>query len=100
MQAGKLDKRVTIQQRSTTQDAYGQPVETWADVATVWAGIEDISGREYFAAQSTQNAVQTKITIRNGLSILPAMRVVQGSDIYQIEAVLRRDRYLTLMCSR
>jgi SPP1 family predicted phage head-tail adaptor len=101
MQAGKLSRRVTIQQKATTQDAYGQPVQTWTDVAEVWADIRDMSGKEYFAAQATQNPVQTKITIRYRAGIVPAMRVIYGSDTYNIEAVLGQDKIsLLLMCSR
>jgi SPP1 family predicted phage head-tail adaptor len=101
MQAGKLNRRVTIEQQSTTQDEYGQPVETWTEVATVWADIRDITGKEFVSAQATQNPVQTKITIRYRAGILPAMRVVHGSDTYNIEAVLGQDRIsLLLMCSR
>jgi SPP1 family predicted phage head-tail adaptor len=101
MQAGKLNRRVTIEQKSTVQDAYGQPVETWTEVATVWADIRDQTGKEYFAAQATQNPVQTKITIRYRAGILPAMRVVHGSGTYNIEAVLGQDKIsLLLMCSR
>lgn len=38
-----LDRRITIQQRSTTQDAtYGTEVVTWTTLATVWAEIQDV----------------------------------------------------------
>jgi SPP1 family predicted phage head-tail adaptor len=101
MQAGKLNRRITIQQQATTQDEYGQPVETWTTFAEVWAEIRDMTGKEYFAAQATQNAVQTKITIRYRAGIVPAMRVVHGADVYNIEAVLGQDKIsLLLMCSR
>jgi SPP1 family predicted phage head-tail adaptor len=101
MQAGKLNSRVKIEQKSTVQDAYGQPVETWTDVATVWAEVRDITGKEFVSAQATQNAVQTKITIRHRAGIVPAMRAVHGSDTYNIESVLGQDKIsLLLMCSR
>jgi SPP1 family predicted phage head-tail adaptor len=101
MRAGRLDRRVTIQRQEQTQDAYGQPVETWTDVATVWAEVRDITGKEFVSAQATQNAVQTKITIRHRAGIVPAMRAVHGSDTYNIESVLGQDKIsLLLMCSR
>ncbi len=37
---GTLDRRVTIQTRSTTNDAYNTPIETWTDTTTVWCGVE------------------------------------------------------------
>jgi SPP1 family predicted phage head-tail adaptor len=97
----RLNKRVTLQSRSTDQDATGQPLNTWADVATVWAEVNDISGREYLAAGGVQNSAQTKITIRYRDGVVPSMRVLHGDAVYNIEAVLGRDkRTLLLMCSR
>jgi SPP1 family predicted phage head-tail adaptor len=101
MEAGKLNRRVTIQQRSAGEDDYGQPVEGWADVATVWADISDIKGREFFAAQAVQNPVETRITIRHRAGIVPSMRVLHGLDVYDIHAVLGQDGIrLDLMCAR
>ena len=101
MQAGRLNKRITIQSPATGQDATGEPTTGWTDVATVWASIVDVSGREYVAAGGLQNSAQTKITIRYRSGIVPSMRVVHGSDAYNVEAVLGQDRRgLLLMCSR
>ena len=101
MQAGRLNRRCTLQQPGTTTDALGQPIPGWTDVATVWASIVDVSGREYVAAGGLQNSAQTKITIRYRSGIVPSMRVVHGSDAYNVEAVLGQDRRgLLLMCSR
>ncbi len=101
MNIGDLDRRVTVQQHATTQDAYGQPTSDWTDVATVWAAIWDMSGREYIAAAATQAAVQTKIIMRYRPGIIAAMRVVHGADVYNIDAVLVQGKVsLTLMCTR
>lgn len=101
MQAGRLNRRCTLQQPGTTTDELGQPIPGWTDVATVWASIVDVSGREYVAAGGLQNSAQTKITIRYRAGIVPSMRVVHGSDAYSVEAVLGQDgRSLLLMCSR
>lgn len=101
MRAGRLNKRITIQSPATGQDATGEPTTGWTDVATVGASIVDVSGREYVAAGGLQNSAQTKITIRYRAGIVPSMRVVHGSDAYNVEAVLGQDkRSLLLMCSR
>jgi SPP1 family predicted phage head-tail adaptor len=103
MQAGKLNCRVTIQSLQAGQDAIGQPVTTWTDVATVWASVEDLTGREYQAAQATQNPVQTRIRIRYRAGIVASMRALYGNVIYNIEAVLDRDGgrvELQLMCTK
>ncbi len=101
MLSQRLNRRITIQEATTGQDAIGQPVNTWSDVATVWAAINDLSGREYLAADAAQNAVTTKITIRHLDGLAPAMRVIAGEDEYDVEAVLGTDRRtLMLMCVR
>ena len=96
----KLKKRVTLQQRGAGQDEYGQETGAgWTDVIEVWAAVEDISGRQYVAAQATQNSVQTKVTIRQREGIVPSMRVVWQDTPYDIEAVLGANgRTLELMC--
>jgi SPP1 family predicted phage head-tail adaptor len=78
-------------------------VTTWTDVATVWASVEDLTGREYQAAQATQNPVQTRIRIRYRAGIVASMRALYGNVIYNIEAVLDRDGgrvELQLMCTK
>jgi SPP1 family predicted phage head-tail adaptor len=43
MRAGKLDRRVTILARTATQEGvYGTDTAGWAEVATVWAQVQDI----------------------------------------------------------
>lgn len=101
MRAGKLNQRVTLQAPATGQDAYGQPLTGWTDVATVWASIADMSGREYIAAAGVQASVQTKIMIRYRTGVVAKMRVLHGADVYDIDAVLNQDRISqVLMCIR
>lgn len=101
MRAGQLNRRITLQAPVTGQDEYGQPLTGWTDVATVWASITDMTGREYIAAAAVQASVQTRITIRYRAGIVAAMRVLHGADVYNVEAVLERDgQALNLMCVR
>ncbi len=101
LKAGEFDQRITIQQPATGQDAYGQPNTGWVDVIAIWAKKMDLTGREYLAAASTQHEVTTKIIIRYRAGITAAMRVVHGSDLYNIAAVLTQDKVVcTLMCMR
>jgi SPP1 family predicted phage head-tail adaptor len=101
MHTNQFNRKVTLQVPAAGQDAYGEPLTGWTNVVTVWASIVDVTGREYLAAAATQNAVQTKITIRHRSGVLPAMRVVHGADVYSIEAVLGQGgTELLLMCTR
>lgn len=103
MRAGALNERITIQQQSTSQNAIGEIAQTWSDVATVWAEIKDITGREYTIANAAQNEVQTRIRIRYRDGLLPAMRAMHGSIVYNVQAVLNPSGAkddLVLMCSK
>jgi len=98
---GAMQNRITIQAPAAGQDAFGEPIVGWTDICTVWAAIDDLSGRQYIAAQAGQNVVETTITIRYRAGITAAMRVLHGADVYDIEAVLGQDRRtLQLMCNR
>ena len=97
----QLNKRVTIQQQGAGRDEAGGVVAGWTDVETVWAGIRDLMGKQYVAAQATQNPVTSEITIRFREGITAAMRVVHGADIYDVQDVLGTDRRtLKLMAVR
>lgn len=91
MRAGTLRHRVTIQQRSTTTDALGQPTTTWSDVATVWADVSPLSGRELLAAQAARAQINGIVTIRYQRQFsdpvaMAARRILYGSRILNITA--------------
>ena len=99
----RLRHRVTIEQVTETRDADGGVVTAWSALhSKVPAEIVPLSGREFVAAQAAQAGVTARMTIRYVTGITPKMRVVHGSDIYNIEAVLpdpKLRRHLTLMVS-
>lgn len=100
MDVALLNQRVTIQQRTTTQDAIGQPVETWATVATVWASVRHLSGIESIKASADVSVVKASIRIRYRTGVDAGMRVVAGSATYDIQSVMTsHDRaFLDLPC--
>lgn len=101
MRAGWLRHRVTIQEVTETQNAVGEPVETWADVATVWGSVEPLRGREFEAAGQAQARTDTRVRIRYFSGVAPKMRVVwQGHtfDIVSVVNPLALGRQLELMC--
>lgn len=88
MEAGKLNRRVTVKELSDSQDAAGQPVQTWADVATVWAHIRHLSGVESIKADADTSVVKASVRIRRMAGVDAGMRVYHGSTVYEIKAVL------------
>jgi SPP1 family predicted phage head-tail adaptor len=64
MDAGILDRRVTIDRNVTTQDSSGDPVADWQEVATVWAKITPLTGREGDIDGSILAEADTRIRLR------------------------------------
>jgi SPP1 family predicted phage head-tail adaptor len=101
MQSGKLNRRITIQQLSAGQDEIGQPVQTWSNVATVWADIRHQSGMETIKADAVTSTVRASIRIRYRSDLNSGMRVLHDSTAYNILAVLpdlARKEYVDLAC--
>lgn len=102
MRSGDLRHRIEIQAPGTTQNDYGEILPAWSHFASVWAAIEPISGREYFAAQQMQAEVSHRIRIRYISGVVPTMRILHGLRVFSIESVQNRDerdRELVLLCA-
>lgn len=52
MQAGRLDRRVTLRRVTVTTNALGEAVETWGDIGTVWASKADKAADEATTARA------------------------------------------------
>ena len=104
MNAQDLNKRITLQQKAVTRAANGEEIVTWSDALSVWAKVEPIRGREFFAAAQMQGAVDYRVTIRYRSGIDRTMRVKFGSDILDMVAepinVKSRSQWIELMCVR
>lgn len=103
MLASRLRHRVDIEALTSAVDStYGGEVKAWTThAADVPAEIVPVSGREFIAAQGEQAGVAAKITVRWTAGIVPTMRIVHGSDVYSIKAVLPDKslrRSILLMC--
>ena len=88
MQAGRLNRRCTLQQPGTATDELGQPIPGWTDVALVWASIRHLSGVEAIKADAAVSTVKASIRIRWRTGLNAGMRVVHGAQVYSIEAVM------------
>lgn len=103
---GKYNKRLTIEQPITTQDAAGAPVVAWQALGTgVWASIEPLKGREALTAHQTLAALDTRIHLRYHPA-LAAMnekwRCSYNGVIYNINSVVNvgmANREFELLCT-
>lgn len=94
MQAGKLDRRITIQSATLIDDGYGGQVETWGDVATVWAQFLPGGGNERFASAQVYAETQARFRIRWRAGLSPKNRVLfdgKAWDVLAVDEIGRRD---------
>lgn len=64
MQSERLDRRITLQRSTDTQDEYGSPVKAWADLATVWANYKPVSDGEKFSERLNGGEVAATLSAR------------------------------------
>ena len=102
---GKMRHRITFQQFNGDRDSFGDPVcrddSAWGNVATVWAAIDPISGREFYAAEQSQSEVTHKIRCRFRPGYTTDMRILYGERKFKIISILNweeRRESLLIMC--
>ena len=91
---GKLDRQITIQSLTQTQGEYGELIDTWTDVATVWANAYAGAGKEFVAARQVNAEVSMQFQIR-WMALSTTMRILYDGkyfDIVDIAEVGRRER--------
>jgi SPP1 family predicted phage head-tail adaptor len=105
MRVGQLDCRIRLQRRVKNEDKLGTNDYTFADVDVrpiVWAAVQPLRGREFFAASEMQSEITTRFTILYRKDIDSTMRVIWGGVPYDIAAppidVGGKRVWLELMC--
>ena len=88
MAAGKLDQRITFQQKVVTRTDIGGEATTYTDVCTVWAEAIPLRGREFFAAQSQQQAVDVRFRLRRRADLAGDMRLLWRGVLYDIVSII------------
>lgn len=90
MQAGRLDRRVTLQRATLGVDAFNETTEAWADLATLWAEAAPVSDRERFVAAEIAAEITHRFRIRRAAAwadLGPADRLLFEGRTYDIRAV-------------
>ncbi len=54
MNIGQLDKRIIIQKFSTYTTENGFDIQDWIPYKTVWASVNNLWGKEFYAAKAVQ----------------------------------------------
>lgn len=103
LRVGRLNRKIMLQRLAEGQDENREPLTDWVDVAAVWANIAAKSGLETTLSDTSVSIARYSIRIRYRPQTTAAMRVMCGSAIYQINAVLHDEayrQYTDLVCER
>ena len=102
MNPGLLNKRVTFLKDSTAQNSLGESIGEPENIATVWARVEPLQGRELYQALQVHSEAQTKLTVRFRRDIKPSLKVKYGERVLQIISppinVNEQNRFLEILC--
>ena len=87
MEAGKLDRRITIERATTVTDAFGAEIATWSPVATVWAAYQPVSDGERLRAAEVGASLTARFTIRWGHDVTVEDRIVFDGRTFEVVGV-------------
>ena len=102
MNPGRLNRRVTLQSQTVSRDSAGQAKPVWTSVATVWAAVLPLRGKEYFESSKMNSEITVRIIIRYRADVRTSWRVVSGGSAYNIVEIINPAdgrKELQLMCS-
>lgn len=109
MRAGRLRRRVALEQNQPTRAPDGGKRDNWISIATAWAEVRNLRGREFLTAKEFHAEVTTRIILRwrRGIDLEPLLWRVKTTDVtplhtYQVIHVVDLDgrrRDLELLCS-
>lgn len=108
MDAGKLDRRVRLEQYTTTQAPNGEPTKAWTTLATVWAEKIEANGQERFSSQqfigkvarsfrfrwsnaTSQVTVKSRLVFDGVTHEIIAMREIGFRDGIEVDCVARSE---------
>lgn len=90
MDAGRLDRRITIQTFTESNNTFREPIKTWVTLATVWAQLVPQRGTERYAIREGQ-AVDARALviwrIRHRTDVTTLMRISYGGELYDIQDI-------------
>jgi len=106
--AGKLNRRITLQQRTKVQDSAGQEIDEWTEVVRVWAWVKTQNGMAVARQTGTSDGVAMSVNsysfrIRYRPSVTDDMRVVYGGlnfDIKQVRHDLAGHEWTDIVCEQ
>lgn len=98
---GDLNKRLIIQDITSSPDGAGGFDTNWIEFATVWAKVRSRHAGEKLFADAVNSATTHDITIRYLTGLRPRMRFVDGTRELEILSIVNgkeADKWLSCLC--
>lgn len=89
---GRLSRRLTLLAPVETDDGQGGVVRSSVAQAVLWGSVVPLAAREGVAADTDRAALRARITLRAGVTLSRAHRLVDGDSVYRIIAWRSRER--------
>jgi SPP1 family predicted phage head-tail adaptor len=104
--AGLMTDRVTLQEPMRFLNDFHEEEEKWEDRGTVWAAVDDLSGREFYQAQQVRPDVTVRVRLRYSAATAALdtrwrLKVATDGRILNIASLIRpgvQKVYLELLC--
>ena len=90
--------RLSLQAPQRVSDSGGGATLIWVEEAKVWGLLRPLSGRERSFASGRISTVTHDITLRQRDGVLPEKRLVSGTRVFNILAVLDDARGDKIVC--
>ena len=84
LDAGILNKRITIQATTETPDGRGGFTEAWSDIGTCWADIRPLFAKQIFEYRSLNVHATHQIKVRASVDVDEDNRILYGTRIFEI----------------
>lgn len=86
-----LRDRVTIEMATRVGDGVGGAASSWIELATVWASVTPLTGREVATGERVEAHQGYRITIRYRNDVTTAMRVIWAGRTLNIRSLADPD---------
>lgn len=88
VRSGDLRHRVVIERATLTADSDGDMVPDWSPIATRWASVKPLRGKELFDARKVKSNVTHGVMMRDGADATTSDRFIHKGRTLNIESVI------------
>lgn len=98
-----LRHQITLQNRLSANDGFGQEQQTWIDVANCFAQVEAASGMSEVSGSAEASPVKYVMFIRYRAGVSARMRLIYAGKVFEIDSVMdldERHKWLQIDCTQ